>query len=409
MSEPNVPAAPPPAPRRNPLKVLIPVLLLGGIGYGVWKYFIHKPEPPTTIVAMTGRVEGDDAVVAPRVAGRILEIRFREGDTVKTGDIIATLDDRQVAARVDQSRALVNEADIRRRAAEQQIAILDEQLQQSELQTGQSEVDADGRVRQAEAELSAAEAQLAQQEASLRLAAWDRDAYVKLAKSGAVPERQGQLAQSTADNQTAVVDAARKRVESARGALNIARANLTTPRIRTSQTTGVRKQIALQQTQIASAVADAVRARAQLDEVSEAFKDLTITAPFDGTVVTRTAEPGEVVQAGTSILTLIDMNRVYLRGFIPQGESGRVRVGQKARVFLDSAPDKPLDAQLIRIDPQATFTPENTYFRDDRVKQVVGVKLLLKQGIGFAKPGMPADGEVLVEGDTWPAVSTYRK
>jgi len=58
---------------------------------------------------------------------------------------------------------------------------------------------------------------------------------------------------------------------------------------------------------------------------------------------------------------------------------------------------------VLRIDPQATFTPENTYFRDDRVKQVVGVKLLIKSAIGFAKPGMPADGEILVQGSTWPA------
>jgi HlyD family secretion protein len=60
---------------------------------------------------------------------------------------------------------------------------------------------------------------------------------------------------------------------------------------------------------------------------------------------------------------------------------------------------------ITRIDPQATFTPENTYFRDDRIKQVVGIKLQLKGGLGLAKPGMPADGEVLVQGDAWPKVS----
>jgi HlyD family secretion protein len=71
-------------------------------------------------------------------------------------------------------------------------------------------------------------------------------------------------------------------------------------------------------------------------------------------------------------------------------------------VYLDSAPDKAIEAEVQRIDPQATFTPENTYFRDDRVKQVVGVKVLLKGAIGFAKPGMPSDGEILVSGSTWP-------
>ncbi len=77
-------------------------------------------------------------------------------------------------------------------------------------------------------------------------------------------------------------------------------------------------------------------------------------------------------------------------------------MGQAARVYLDSNPKEPVDAYVSRIDPQATFTPENTYFRDDRVKQVVGLKLELKAGFGFAKPGMPVDGEVLVQGDRWP-------
>ena len=119
--------------------------------------------------------------------------------------------------------------------------------------------------------------------------------------------------------------------------------------------------------------------------------------------MTRAAEPGEVVTAGTAIVTLLDMSKVYLRGFVPEGQIGKVKIGQPARVYLDSAPDKPIEAMVQRIDPQATFTPENTYFRDDRVKQVVGVKLQLKGAIGFAKPGMPADGEILVQGDMWPA------
>jgi HlyD family secretion protein len=90
-----------------------------------------------------------------------------------------------------------------------------------------------------------------------------------------------------------------------------------------------------------------------------------------------------------------------LRGFIPEGQIGRIKVGQPARVYLDSNPNEPVDAVVERIDPQATFTPENTYFREDRVKQVVGMKLHLKGAVGFAKPGMPADGEILVSG-AWP-------
>ena len=115
------------------------------------------------------------------------------------------------------------------------------------------------------------------------------------------------------------------------------------------------------------------------------------------------------MQAGTAIVTLIDLSRVYLRGFIPEGQIGNVKLGQAARVYLDSAPDRPLDSVVGRIDPQATFTPENTYFRNDRVKQVVGVKLQLKAGFGgAAKPGMPADGEILISG-AWPSGARSRK
>ena len=118
--------------------------------------------------------------------------------------------------------------------------------------------------------------------------------------------------------------------------------------------------------------------------------------------MTRAAEPGEVVTAGTAIVTLLDLSKVYLRGFVPEGQIGKVKIGQPARVYLDSNPGQPIEAYVLRIDPQATFTPENTYFRDDRVKQVVGVKLQLKGAIGYAKPGMPADGAILVQGDVWP-------
>jgi len=91
---------------------------------------------------------------------------------------------------------------------------------------------------------------------------------------------------------------------------------------------------------------------------------------------------------------------VYLSWVHSEGSIGRVKIGQAARIYLDFAAGPAHRRLCPSIDPRATFTPENTYFQDDRVKQVVGVKLQLKDAIGFAKPGMPADGEVLVEGDS---------
>ncbi len=280
--------------------------------------------------------------------------------------------------------------------------MLQQQLQQNELLTEQAKLDAQGRVRQAEADFAAAQADLAQQQAAYDLALFDKDAYTRLAQSGAVSERQGKQAVATADQNAAAVAAAKRRVEAAQGALLTAQANLSNEGIRQSQVVGVQKQIAEEEAQIAGLGDITRQAEAQLTEAEANRQDLTVRAPFNGTVMTRTAEPGEVVQAGTAIITLLDLSKVYLRGFIPEGEIGKVAVGQPAHVFLDSNPKQPLNASVSRIDPEATFTPENTYIRNDRVKQVVGVKLQMKEGIGLAKPGMPADGEILVQGNTWP-------
>ncbi len=403
----NMPANESNAPqRRNPVPVIMRVGIVAAIvfvGYLIWSNFVAPPKIPRSMVALSGRIEGDDSAVAPKTTGRILEVRFREGDSVKAGETIAVLDDEQVFARADQARAAVTVAEARLRSSRDQIAVLQEQLQQNDLQTEQSKMDASGRVRQAEADVAAAESDLANQEAAFQIADFDRTAYNKLRKTDAVSERQARQANATAEQQAAAVAAAKRKLESARGMLTMAQATLSNPGIRGFQASTVRKQLAQQRSEIAYAQALADQARFQLAEAQATRSDLTVKAPFDGTVMTRAAEPGEVVQAGTAIVTLLDLSKVYLRGFIPEGQIGKVKVGQAARIYLDSDPAKALDAYVERIDPQATFTPENTYFRDDRVKQVVGVKLRLKSGIGFAKPGMPADGEVLVEGSTWPS------
>jgi len=384
------------------------VAVLATGAYFAWRVFFATPKLPDSIVALSGRIEGDDAAIAPKASGRIVEIRFREGDSVQTGEIIAVLSDDQIRARVEQARAAVSVAEARGRVARDQIAVLQQQMEQNQLQSAQARIDADGRVREAEADLAAAEATLAQEEASFQIAAFDRDAYSKLAQTGAASERQAKQAASTADQQAAAVSAAKRRVESAKGALTTAKANLANPNIREAQVAIVRRQIAQQQAEVASADANAEQARGQLREAQANRQDLVVLAPFSGIVATRVAEPGEVVTAGTALVTLIDLSKVYLRGFVPEGQIGKVKLGQPARVYLDSNPDQPIDAYVSRIDPQATFTPENTYFRDERVKQVVGVKLQLKGGIGFAKPGMPADGEILTQGDTWPQARRTR-
>jgi len=388
--------------RRRRLVLVAALAVLAVVGLGAWRLVLASRGVPPGVIAVSGRIEGDDSAVAAKTSGRIREITVREGDQLEAGQVIAVLDDEQIRAREEQATAAVRQAEAKVRLAQHQIAVLDESLRQNQLGVDQARADAQGRVNEAEGKLAAAEAQLAQAEASYAQARWDREAMGRLFKRELIAEQEARRAESAEEAQAAVVAASRRQVEAARGALTAARANLVNPAIRSSQAAAVQGQILQAQADIAAAQADAERARAQLVEARANRNDLQVIAPFTGTVATRSAEPGEVITAGTPIVTLVNLGEVYLRAFVPEGQIGRVRIGQPARVYLDSAPTKPIDANVMRVDPRASFTPENTYFREDRVKQVVGVKLRLHGAVGFAKPGMPADGEILVEGSDWP-------
>jgi HlyD family secretion protein len=154
------------------------------------------------------------------------------------------------------------------------------------------------------------------------------------------------------------------------------------------------RQVDELKSQIASARANVEVDQAALRKIEADLSDLTIHAPIAGMILTRSAEPGRVIQPGQTILTLVDMTKLYLRGFVPEGAIGKIKVGQQAQVYLDSNPKEAIPGEVIRIDPEAMFTPENTYFKEDRVKQVLGLKIGLRGGYGFAKPGMPADGRI---------------
>jgi HlyD family secretion protein len=400
---PESPSTAPVPGHRARLALPLFLLALLAVAFTLWRTVFNHTGQPANVVSLSGRIEADDSAVASKASGRIREITVREGDSVLAGEIVARLDDDQIRAREQQAEAALRQADAQVEQARDAIAVLNQQLEQSRLTVGQSQKDSEGRVRQAEADLSVAEAQEAQAQANYNYADFTAGAYEKLVQKDEVSVQQAKEKSSLAAAQKAALAAAHRQVEAAKGMLGTAQATLTNPPIRSAQVLTVQAQIVQQKSLLVAAQADAARAEASLEEARANRSDLNIPAPFDGTVATRTAEPGEVVAAGTPILTVVNLSKVYLRGYIPEGQIGRVKLDQPARIYLDSAPSHPFEAYVQRIDPEATFTPENTYFQSDRVKQVVGVKLGLKSGFGLAKPGMPADGEILVDGNLWPA------
>ena len=388
--------------------LLIPGVVLIAGGLAIWQLL---PRPATTELMLSGRIEGYETDIGTKVSGRVEAVTVREGATVEQGQLLVQLDDAEIRAQVDGAEARVRAARQQAENARLQLSVLESQIAEAQFRLQQAEGDTTGRVAQAEAEVAAAtaqlrqaEAQVTEAEAQLNLAQVERDRFAQLVEDGAIPQQQFdqananlQTAQALVNSRIAAVEAAQRQVTATEGILTQSQTTRLNPDINLAQLDRLNTQREQAQAQLASAQAEVSNAEADRQRIQSQLNDLTITSPIAGVVTVRTVEPGVVVSPGRTLLSVLDLDTVYLRGFISAGEIGHVRVGQPARVYLDSDPDRPFAARVAAVDAEASFTPENIYFREDRVQQVFGVRLAIDNPAGYAKPGMPADAEIVLE------------
>ncbi|MBV8884268.1 MAG: HlyD family efflux transporter periplasmic adaptor subunit [Chroococcidiopsidaceae cyanobacterium CP_BM_RX_35] len=397
-TQPAQPSKPEPSGKKPKVFKLVRIVgviaLLAGVGYGVYRLFFYHPEPNGLF--LSGRIEGHETDVSAKTGGKVKSVAVREGDDVQPGQLLVRMDDADLQAQLRGAVANVRQAQERLERYRQQLPILQAQLQQAELTTDQATQESQGRVTEAENTLAANRADLVQAQANLQLALVRQKRYRELFAQGAVSADLRDEYDNSAATAQAQVNSARQKVLSAEGLLTQARSTLSNTPIRTAAALQIQKQIIQARTDVGVNQHAVHNAQATQAQIQANLNYLTIKSPMAGNVITRDAEPGEVIAAGAPILTLVSLDRLYLRGFVPEGQIGKVKLGQHALVYLDSFPDRPLEATVTRIDPKASFTPENIYFKKDRVTQVFGVEVTLKNSNGLAKQGMPADGRIFV-------------
>ena len=146
---------------------------------------------------------------------------------------------------------------------------------------------------------------------------------------------------------------------------------------------------------LAAARAQVGVAEAALAEAEVLLAELEIAAPAAGVVATRVVDPGDVVAAGAPLVDLVDLDRVYLKVYIPERWIGRLRLGLPARIWVDAFPDTPFPATVRYISPRAEFTPREVQTPEERVKLVYAVKLYLDANPDHRlTPGLPADAVI---------------
>jgi len=287
----------------------------------------------------SGTVEATEARLGFVVPGRIESVRFREGDRVKAGEVMAVLDTVEAAARMGEAAARVDAAS----------AALDEVVRGSRPEE----------IQQARAARDAAEQRQTD-------AQQDFDRTQELFKSGAV----GQQSLDKAKN---ALDLAKSGLRQADESLHLVEQG---PR---------RERVAAQRAQLGTAQAAREAARAQL-------ANTTLRAPFDGVVTVRHHEPGEIVAAGSAVFSLMNPDDRWVRIYVSESRVGAVRTGQKVGITCDTFKGRRYDGEVVYISSEAEFTPKNVQTQEERVKLVYAVKVRVADDPRFdLKPGMPAD------------------
>jgi multidrug resistance efflux pump len=432
--------------KRPPVPVII-VLALAVLAAGYFgiRALLDKGDGA---LSASGTIEAVEVTLSPELGGKVAEVYVDEGDVIKAGDQLFRLDDSLLqaqravaAASLDLATGAASTADaaLATAQANYELALNAARLESTSTRTSdwtsafgssttraekiaaaQTEVEDARTVRDgaqdsldmlladaSSADFAAAETRLLDARASF-LVAQDVLARANLSTNADLRDA-AQTAYNDAnteldDAQTAYDDlkdsddaqailAARaglavveERYQSAQDRLLLLQTGVYSPRVAAAQ--AILNQAAAAADQAHLAVA---QAEASLALIDTQIAKLTVIAPADGVVLTCTIQPGEVVPAGASAITLGRLDNLTITVYVPEDRYGELSLGQSATVSVDSFPGETFTATIVHIADQAEFTPRNVQTVEGRTSTVFAIRLKVEDPEGRLKPGMPAD------------------
>jgi multidrug resistance efflux pump len=340
---------------RNRIFVILGVLFLTSLG---WYFLSTKRSDDLQLI---GTVDANEVIVSSRIPGRIEALKVDEGDTVQAGQLIATI----------QSDDLAEARNAAEATASSQRYLL-QQARDTERQLGGSTA---SQVVNAEAQMRAAQASLVQAQAQLEHQNADTSRTVMLAGQGVASQQSRDEAVTSLDAAKAAVDTARQNVAAAAAALKVAEAN-------TAQAQAQGKAVAATHSEMKNAQALLNQAQVQLGYAQ-------ILAPISGKVNVRAARQGEVVAAGTPIVTITDLTQTWIYAPLPETQADSVQLGDSLRVVMPSGAS--LQGKVIAKSAEADFATQRDVSRRKRDIETVRLKLLIDNpGMRYV-PGMLAE------------------
>jgi HlyD family secretion protein len=325
------------------MKRVIPLLLLLAIGGAVVYFHPQWFRKPTAenMLKLSGNIEAHESLVSFKVTGRIVDLPVDEGMTMKAGDLLARLDDDDYRQQV-----AVDNATVHQRTRQLTLALAGSRPQ----------------------DIEAAKLAMLDAQADLDQKKKDYARYQALYEKDEIP---GQTRDQAATNVTRARDTYER-----------------TQQMYNELVEGTRKE------ELAVDRANVHQADQVVDMSHIRLTYTVLRAPFSGVVLVRQAELGEVVSPGTPIVTLGDLDHLWVRVYVPETDLGKVHWGQTVDVHTDSFPDKTYPGRISFISSEAEFTPKSVQTQKERVTLVYRVKVDLENPQHELKPGMPADVDI---------------
>ncbi len=335
-------------------------MILGILTAGSLAWYLLST-PRSGDLQLIGTVDANEVVVSSKIPGRIQTLTVQEGETVKAGQLIAVIESQDLEAQLAAAQASAAGAKWK--------------LSEAQETERQNRGETDSATQAAAAQVKAAQATLAQAQATLAHQKADTSRTVALANQGIMSEQAKDDAVTSLQADEAAVNTARGNLAAAQAALRQARAHelLTNVSART-----------------VDEMRDTLRnAQAQADQAQVQESYANVYAPIDGRIDVWAARQGEVVAAGTPIVTIMDLTQTWVYAPLPETQADSVQLGDTLRVVMPSGATVP--GRIIAKLTEADFATQRDVSRMKRDIKTVQLKLLISNPRERYVPGMTAE------------------
>jgi len=381
------------------------IVLAGGIIFYYWQF--QSRETSGSTIQVSGNIEATTIDVAFKISGKIDKRLVDEGDIVKEGQLIATLEHKDLLAQKAKAEATLETARSRLPALKKNIDYQDQATTQEISQAQAAVENAKARLQQLldgsrPQEIQSAKAGVDQALADMEKKKADMDRAKKLYQDKYIAAQDWDAAKTAYDmavanykkareNYDLVVEGPRKEeIAAGRAQLEQSQAALRLAKTHRIQIDVLKKELATAQGQVKEAAS-------ALEVIQTQIEYSNLYAPTSGVILVKNAEPGEFVVPGGAVVTLGQTEKPWLKAFINESDLGRVKLGQKVSVTTDTYPGKEYPGKVTFISSEAEFTPKNVQTAKERVKLVYRIKVGLENPQNELKPGMPADAQIQIK------------